>query len=95
MTTPARRIRVADPALLGMAVVLLAVGLGMVAYIAKILGDGAIDMRPKHARGVEPFYLYAAEDPVWFYGMAAGLAILAILSLLIGWRMLRQSFRPC
>jgi H+/Cl- antiporter ClcA len=93
-TRSPRRARAADPLLLVISVAMLGVALGVIAYIAKIVRDGAIDMRPKHAGGMEPFYLRAAEEPVWFYAIAAGLAVLAILSLTIGWRMLRQSLRP-
>jgi H+/Cl- antiporter ClcA len=79
-----------DPVLLVITGALFGCAAGLVAYLAKILRDGALDARPKHAVGMEPDFVTAADEPFWFYGIVAMLAALAILVLRIGWQMRRH-----
>ena len=74
--------------------VMLAGAVGLLAFVAKVLRDGYLDVRPRHAPRTEPAFLYAAEEPFWFYGLVAALTALAILLLTLAWRMLRHGRRP-
>jgi H+/Cl- antiporter ClcA len=80
-----------DPVLLVITGALFGCAAGLIAYLAKILRAGALDARPRHAVGMEPDFLTAADEPFWFYGIAALLAALAILLVGVAWRMLRHA----
>ena len=43
---------------------------------------------------MEPILVHAADEPFWFYGLVAAMAVLSILLLVIGWKMLRQARHP-
>jgi H+/Cl- antiporter ClcA len=75
--------------LLVMAAVMASLAVGVLALVARILQDGYLDARPKHATG-EPILLYAAEEPFWFYGFVTLLVLLALMLLSIAWRMWRS-----
>jgi hypothetical protein len=77
--------------LIGIACVLLGSVAVLIAYLAKIIRKQSLDARPKHARGMEPIPLNAMDEPFWFYGIVAALAVLAILLLAIAWKILRQA----
>jgi hypothetical protein len=80
-----------DPMLIGIACVLLGSAAVLIAYVAKIVRDQSLDARPRHARGMEPIPLNAADEPFWFYGIVAALAVLAIVLLAIARKMLREA----
>jgi hypothetical protein len=80
--------------LLVIACVLLGVAAGGIAYVAMLLRDGVLDARPEHARGMEPILVHAADEPFWFYGFVTAMAVLSILLLVVGWKMLRQAWHP-
>lgn len=80
--------------LLVIACVLLGLAAGGIAYVAMVLRDGVLDARPEHARGMEPILVHAADEPFWFYGLVTAIAVLAILLLVIGWKMLRHARHP-
>ncbi|HEX6038248.1 hypothetical protein [Longimicrobium sp.] len=82
-----------DPLLLGISGALLLCGAGLLAYVARTMRDGFLDARPRHARDMEPILLRAADEPFWFYGIIAGVTVLAVHLLVLGVRMLRQALR--
>lgn len=83
-----------DPVLLVGACVLLGVAAGGIAHVAMVLRDGILDARPEHARGMEPILVHAADEPFFFYGLMTATAVISILLLVIGWKMLRHAWHP-
>jgi len=90
---PDASFRLQDPVLLAIAGALLICAAGVLVYVAKTARDGLLDARPKHAREMEPILLRAADEPFWFYGIVAGLTVLAILLLILTGRMVHHAFR--
>lgn len=78
------------PVVLGGAA-LAAVACGALAYVAAVVNRGWMDARSRFAH--TPDYLYAAEEPFWFYGIAAVLLALAAAALTVGVRMVVHGWR--
>lgn len=78
-----------DPMLLLIAGMLFGCAAGVIGYVAKVLREGTLDSRPKHAPPTDPLLVHAANEPVWFYGIVAVLGVLALLLVVVAWRMLR------
>ena len=76
--------------LLAIAAATLGCALALLAYVTAVLRTGSLDARPKHAPATEPWLLYAAEEPFWFYSIAGGLAVLALYLLVLSRRMVQQ-----
>ena len=73
--------------LLVISAVLITAALGALGYVAISLRKGYFDARSRFATG--PDFLYATEEPLWFYGLLLAMTALALYSLYIGWGMMR------
>ncbi|HLT46091.1 MAG TPA: hypothetical protein VK002_02580 [Rubricoccaceae bacterium] len=73
------------------AVLLLGLAAALAAYAGAALHRGSFDARSRYATA--PAYLYAAEEPVWFYGLVLGMLALAGYLLYLGVRMARHARR--
>lgn len=89
-----RRRHRTDPVLLVISGVLFACAAGGAVYLVDVVRHGDLDARPEHAPRTEPNLLTAAEEPFWFYGLVAALAVLVMLLLVIAWRMLLHARNP-
>lgn len=78
------------PTLLG-GTALAAVGCGALAYVLLVVQRGGMDARSRFSS--TPDYLYATEEPFWFYGLTAALAIVGLTALAVAARMLLGGIR--
>lgn len=72
----------------GIGALLLASAAALLVLVVSALRSGVLDARPKHAPASEAEWIVAAQEPFWFYGILALLALLAGYMLVLGARMI-------
>ena len=75
----------------GIGALLLAGAVALLALVVSALRSGTLDVRAEHAPRSEAEWIIAAQEPLWFYGILALLALLAAYLLVHGARMIREA----
>jgi hypothetical protein len=71
--------------------VLFAGGMALLALAGVALRTGRLDMRPKHSTVPDSAWMYATQEPAWFYGIVALLTVFAVYIIVLSWRMMREA----